>query len=96
MYVMTVEFRIDPARLTEFMPLLVANACDSRERESGCRQFDVCRDPAHPEVVFLYELYDDRAAFDAHLQSPHFRSFDAAVRGMVAAKTVRAWERAAP
>jgi quinol monooxygenase YgiN len=37
----------------------------------GCRQFDVCRDPLDPALFFLYELYDDEAAIQAHLDSPH-------------------------
>jgi quinol monooxygenase YgiN len=47
-------------------------------------------------AVFLYERYADRAAFDAHLASTHFRAFDAAVRGMVAAKSMRALQRVDP
>jgi quinol monooxygenase YgiN len=48
-----------------------ANATATREREPGCRQFDVCTS-ADDGLVFLYEVYDDRAAFDAHLAAPHF------------------------
>lgn len=33
--------------------------------------------------VFLYEIYDDEAAFKAHLQTPHFKSFSAATAVMV-------------
>ena len=74
----------------------MANACASREREPGCRQFDVAVDPAEPACFYLYELYDDRAAFDAHLASEHFRVFDAQVRGWVAHKVVRVFERIDP
>ncbi len=95
MYVVTVEFKIHRAHLAAFMPLMLENAMLSREREPGCRQFDVCSDPETPTLVFLYELYDDRAAFDAHLASDHFRRFDAAVREMLEAKSVRAFERIA-
>lgn len=96
MYIITVEFTIHPERMAAFMPLMVDNARASREQEPGCRQFDVCLDPAAPNLVYLYEVYDDRAAFDAHLATAHFRSFDAAVRDMVAAKTVRSYLRADP
>lgn len=96
MYVITVEFTIHPGRMPVFMPLMVDNARASREQEPGCRQFDVCLDPAAPNIVYLYEVYDDRAAFDAHLATAHFRSFDAAVRDMVAAKAVRSYIRTAP
>lgn len=96
MYVVTVEFTIHPERMQAFMPLMVDNARASRSREPGCRQFDVCLDPAAPNIVFLYEAYDDRAAFEVHLATAHFKRFDAAVRDMVAAKVVRTYIRTEP
>jgi len=95
-HVVTVEFEIHPQRIGAFLPLLRENARLSREREPGCRQFDVCTDPARPDAVFLYERYCDRAAFEAHLASSHFLVFDAAVRGMIAAKAVRTLQRDDP
>lgn len=92
MYVITVEFTIHPEHLAAFMPLMRENARVSRETEAGCRRFDVCRDPAQPERVFLYELYDDRAAFEAHLSATHFMAFDGAAKAMVARKAVHAYE----
>jgi len=99
MHVITVEFTVRPEAFDAFMPLMLENARLSRETEPGCRQFDVCTDaarPGGPGVVFLYELYDDRAAFDAHRATAHFRSFDAAVKNMLTAKVVHAWSRRAP
>ena len=59
----------------------------------GCHLIEVCQDPEAQHQIFLYELYDDRAAFEAHLASPHFKSFDAATSDMLVAKTVRAFTR---
>ncbi|MFD0981991.1 putative quinol monooxygenase [Tropicimonas aquimaris] len=95
MYAVTVTFTIAPERMEGFMPLMEQNARLSLELESGCRQFDVCTDPDHPDTVFLYELYDDRTAFDAHLQATHFKEFDAAVAPMIAGKSVRCFSRVA-
>lgn len=92
MYVIAVEFTIHSAHLPAFMPLMLENARISRQTEPGCRRFDVCRDPERPERVFLYEIYDDRAAFEAHLAAAHFKAFDAAVMPMVAAKAVHAYQ----
>ena len=92
MYVIAVDFTIHSQRLSEFMPLMLENAQVSRDTEPGCLRFDVCRDPARPERVFLYETNTDRSAFDAHLATPHFRSFDARVTAMVASKVVNAYE----
>jgi (4S)-4-hydroxy-5-phosphonooxypentane-2,3-dione isomerase len=96
MYVVTVEFTIDPAQWKDFLPLMLDNARRSREGESGCRQFDVCTDDAKPGVVYLYELYDNRAAFDTHLASAHFKSFALATQAMIRNKVVATWNRIAP
>lgn len=75
---------------------MIANARASREREPGCRQFDVCVTDDDPGRVFLYEIYDDRAAFDAHLASAHFKAFDATVAPWLETKTVRTYALADP
>ena len=93
MYVIIVDFEILPERLEAFLPLMQANAAASLRDEPGCRQFDVCQDPQDPHRIFLYELYDDRAAFEAHLQTPHFTNFDAATADMLVSKTVRPMTR---
>lgn len=94
MLVVTVDFRIKPPFVDAFRKEMVANARASREREPGCRRFDVAYSPADPTLVVLYELYDDAAAFQQHVRSEHFRTFDAAVASWVAGKEVRQFELA--
>lgn len=38
--------------------------------------------------MFLYEIYDDAAAFEAHKQTAHFAVFDRESAPLVAAKEV--------
>lgn len=92
MYAVCVTFQIKPEHMTDFMPLMVRNAETSLLAEGGCRQFDVLTDAEKPGIVFLYELYTDRAAFNLHLRSAHFKTFDAAVADMIAAKDVQTWD----
>ena len=94
MYVVTVTFEVAPAAASDFLAAVRRQAENSLSREPGCRRFDVCVDPAQPQRVFLYELYDDRAAFDAHLGSPHFEAFDAEVAPLTRGKRVETWELA--
>jgi quinol monooxygenase YgiN len=96
MQVLMVEFRIQPAHVAAFEAAITANACDSRETEPGCRQFDVCRDPAQPDRFVLYELYDDAAAIEAHLHSEHFARMNALTADWVTRKTVHRLERVSP
>jgi autoinducer 2-degrading protein len=96
MLVVVVEFHILPAHVQAFQQAIVDNARQSVETEAGCHQFDVCRDPADPALFFLYELYDDEAAFQAHLRTPHFLQMDAATAGWVDSKSVRKLQRMQP
>jgi len=93
MYVVTVEFVIRDGQVGAFKPLMAENAAASVRDEPSCSQFDVSWDPNGEPVCFLYEIYDDEAAFKAHLASAHFKRFDAAIAEMVADKTVRIWTR---
>ncbi len=96
MYAVVVEFLIHPPQLRAFEAAIVANARQSLADEPGCRRFDVCRDLAEPRRFLLYELYDDAAAFEAHLATPHFRAFDAACAPWVERKAVQRLARLLP
>ena len=91
MYCVTVRFELPAARLAAFLPMMRQQAETSAREEAGCRRFEVWTDPDRPGQVWLHEVYADRAAFDAHLASPHFAAFDAATAGLVSAKKVETW-----
>jgi (4S)-4-hydroxy-5-phosphonooxypentane-2,3-dione isomerase len=96
MQALVVEFRIRPEFIAAFEAAIAENARLSRDTEPGCRQFDVCRDAADAALFFLYELYDDEAAIQAHLETAHFRKLDTTSAAWVAAKTVRRLTRTQP
>jgi quinol monooxygenase YgiN len=45
-----------------------------QSNEPGTLQFRSHRSPDNDHVFFLYELFVDQAAFEAHLKTPHFRT----------------------
>lgn len=89
MFAVTVTFTIHDGKMDAFLPLILKNARASVSDEPGCRQFDVCTDPSRPGQVFLYELYDDEAAFEMHQTMPHYLATGPAVAGLVADKDLR-------
>jgi autoinducer 2-degrading protein len=91
MFAVTVTFEVAPGRMADLMPPLLENARASRE-EPGCRRFDVLTDPARPDTIFLYELYDDAAGFEAHMNYPHFKTFAAIVEPMIKSRELLTWE----
>lgn len=88
-FVVVVNLEIGADALAAFLPLMRQNAAASLRDEPGCRQFDVCYDPAAPAGIMLYEVYDEEAAFAAHLASAHYLEFDMATRAMIRSKAVR-------
>lgn len=89
MQALVVEFRIHPGFESAFETAICENARRSLEDEPGCHVFDVCRDPGDPALFFLYELYSDEAAVQAHLDAPHFKSMSTQTASWVASKRVQ-------
>jgi (4S)-4-hydroxy-5-phosphonooxypentane-2,3-dione isomerase len=87
-FVVIVEFRVKAGRRAEFRRLIDVNAVQSAQLEPGCRRFDVLEPERDEARIVLYEIYEDRAAFDAHLRSAHYAQFDKASAGMVESKSV--------
>ena len=91
MFIVTVHFLVNPRHVDDFERAVVDQARNSLAREPGCKVFDVATDASLPGSFYLYEKYTDAAAFQDHLQSAHFLSFDAAVAPWATSKSVTTW-----
>jgi (4S)-4-hydroxy-5-phosphonooxypentane-2,3-dione isomerase len=72
MFSLVVQMQVQPGRREEFLEGMAANAAAAVRDEPGCLRFDVSAAAADPDRFFLYELYTDAEAFEAHKASPHF------------------------
>lgn len=88
MYAVVVTITTKPGQFDAFLGHMLENARASRQ-EPACQQFDVCTDPDIPDTMFLYELYDDRAGFEAHMQTDHYKKMDSYSEQMIAEKVVQ-------
>jgi quinol monooxygenase YgiN len=48
---------------------------EATRQEPGCLLYQAHRDPENPNVIFLYEQYADEAAYQAHADSEHFKTY---------------------
>lgn len=87
-FVIIVDFRLKPGARADFLRLINENARASCRDEPGCQRFDVLATQSDADRILLYEIYDDRAAFDAHIKTRHFASFNEASAALVADKKV--------
>lgn len=88
MFVVIVRFDVWSHSVAKFSKLVQKQAENSLRLEKACHQFDVVQDDSDPTIFYLYEIYDDRAAFDTHLAAEHFKQFDREAMLMVARKEV--------
>jgi quinol monooxygenase YgiN len=72
-------FRVPPAALTEFRGHMLAMLAASRA-EDGCLTYSYAEDVAEPGLIRVFETWRDRAALDAHLQTPHLAAWRASWR----------------
>lgn len=91
MFVVTVNFVVASEFEPEFTNAMLEQARNSMELEADCHVFDVCSASDDSCSVYLYEKYTDANAFQLHLESEHFKSFDAKVAPWVTSKTVNTW-----
>jgi quinol monooxygenase YgiN len=87
-YINAVELDIVPAEFDKFKAAILANAAAS-VKEPGCRQFDVLLEESNPHHVFLYEVYDNAAALEAHRATAHFKTYAATTGPMIAKRVAR-------
>lgn len=64
-------------------------------RENGCIEYNLHQDNADPTLFIFYETWENAAALEQHMASDHFKSYIAAVDGMIKDKAVHILTRIA-
>jgi len=77
------ELEIDPAQLDAYKAALREEIEQSINLEPGVLTLYAVAVKEHPNQIRLFEIYASAAAYQAHLQSPHFRKYKAGTAGMV-------------
>ncbi len=92
-FVLVVELEFKPEDAERFHALIAENARQSVATEPGCMQFDVVRPEDGASRVLLYEVYADRAAFEAHAKMPHVAAFFAQAKPLILGQKATRCER---
>jgi autoinducer 2-degrading protein len=72
MYIVIVPIQVKKGFKEQFVEEIIADAKGSITNEPGCLRFDVVQDTDDANRIWLYEVYRDEAAFEAHTQTPHY------------------------
>jgi quinol monooxygenase YgiN len=90
MHIVIAPIQVKKGFKDRFVEEIVADARGSTTNEPGCLRFDVVQDPNDPDRVWLYEVYRDEAAFQAHTQTPHFIRWRDATKDWIEETPVKA------
>jgi len=84
---LVVEIRTAPGRRDDFVARALAHRDTVRDAEPGCLRFDVMTAEGEADRVFLYEVYADEAALEAHFETPHMKRYLADTGPMIAGRS---------
>jgi|1186.fasta_scaffold859247_2 quinol monooxygenase YgiN len=82
-YVRIAELDIDPAQVEAFAAATREVGQASVRTEEGCLVLYAVAEKDHQSRVRVFEIYRDAAAYQAHLQTAHFKKFRSATDAMV-------------
>ena len=83
-----IDLDIAPAELDKYLAAVKENGA-ATVKEPGCREFNIMVSATNPNHVFLFEVYDNDAAAQAHRATEHFKKYAAITANMVTARNVR-------
>lgn len=75
MYGGLARFVVKAGKREEFLEILRWSARVAKESEPGTLRLDVWEVEAEPGVVYGYEAFTDRAAFEEHIKNPAVQKF---------------------
>jgi (4S)-4-hydroxy-5-phosphonooxypentane-2,3-dione isomerase len=61
---------VTPGWINDLLPVMMAHRARCLKEEPGTINFEVLRPNDDDTKLLLYEVYEDRAAFDAHFNGP--------------------------
>tara|TARA_B110000014_G_C19967663_1_gene500881 strand:- start:568 stop:864 length:297 start_codon:yes stop_codon:yes gene_type:complete len=82
--VLHVELTVLAEHRQAYLDRVLKHRRNVRDNEPACRQFDISVDDENPNLVRLYEVYDDGAAVDHHMQTPYMIAYREETAPMIA------------
>ncbi len=86
-------FQARPGREAELRNALIGLVAPTR-KEAGCINYYLHSSPEDPAKFLFYENWTDKAALDAHMQTPHVQKLLPRVNELcVAFPEIKIWEK---
>jgi quinol monooxygenase YgiN len=87
-FVRVADIEVDPAQREAFISAVKEEMDESIRVESGVLALYAVAEKDSPSRLRFFEVYADEGAYDAHLQSPHFRKYRATTEPMIRSRAL--------
>jgi len=77
------KIQVDPAQLEQYNIALKQQMNAAIKNEPGVLTYYAVAEKADPSHITILEIYADTAAYQAHIQTQHFKKYKATVQNMV-------------
>ena len=88
LYINAVDIDVVPGQLENYLVAIKEVGAAAIKTEPGCSEFDITVSQKDPNHLFIFEVYENAAAFDAHLKSDHYKKYAATAKDVVTKREV--------
>ena len=89
LYVNAVDIDVAPGEIDHYLAALEENGAASVKQEPGCHTFNITVSQKDPNHVFIFEVYDNAAALEAHRATDHFKKYAATTKDLAAKRDIK-------
>lgn len=82
-YVRIAKIKIDSTQVQAYHEALKEGIKAAFKHEPGVLQLYALADKKHPNLITVFEVYANPAAYQSHIQTPHFKKYKTTVETMV-------------
>jgi len=79
------KITVDPAQLDQYQAALKEQMTTAMAVEPGVLSYYAVSDKKDATHITIFEIYADSTAYQAHIQTPHFKKYKETVKNMVKA-----------
>lgn len=77
------KIKVDPSQLEKYNAALKEQMTTAMRIEPGVLTYYAVADKNEPTNITILEIYADTAAYNSHIQTPHFKKYKDTVKDMV-------------
>ncbi len=77
------KITVDPAQLDQYQAALKEQMTTAMAVEPGVLSYYAVSDKKDASHITIFEIYADSTAYQAHIQTPHFKKYKETVKDMV-------------